>query len=780
MSQDPKFGEPRRSATQDANQGIINPPTIKTTASSFSSSRSVQVDTGVAQFGAALGSALAGRLKNESVNIDEQRMVDATMRQGEENAINRADATSKRTGWTKAVFGQNIEYRAAQQRAAQNAVASNYLEQAFQVDEFAGESSKEYKQRLKGGLDQVLAPYGDDVETKQLVASAYAISAGKLADKQAEAHYAYSQTQQRKTYVDKVDTAFDTMTLDAMSITTPEQAQAVIAGSHALFNGDLIPEGMDSIAARSVINEGINKSLRGGNIGAYNAAKEFGWFDNQSPSEQVAHDTAVKSYDVDFGNKVSLAYSTASLAWAEAVSLDQVESIHGNLKQNLTTLALRSSGTSKAALALMGKRVNAAEYVNSEEAKKLTKDKALEVALKKADVARRKAMDKAVEVELEQMQSDDLKAALRSTDPEEAAGILNEYAPKKDKLQEAQDAVFVEDISRLLGEGETVTSVEATRAVLTDPTIARQVANSIKGKQVDSPFLKRTIETVINGFNGLVDSDTGQINEKGITAFQSIDQFAQNKGGFMSMIGKENYHRLSVIQRGLSLKQTVPMIQKRLDALDLNKENRAKYSNNLVLGKGQNKRDHVSSQVHNITGKYPTPQALGHYMEEFDNGLVINQGDSTGANDYLYQSVQNAALNYNGHALEGGKGLDNVTEYNFKQLMDGAQRSWGNSASMLTGALHQLGNNLADDKGVALTKLAQDPSLNMYVVDGMDGFYLDSTSAVSGPVFISHDRMRTWAKAISENNNADRLKREAKYRRGNYEETPDGFRPIQR
>ena len=138
-----EFGLPNRNATDDANAGVINPPAKKSVARDQNISRDKvrsTLDEGVAAVGSSLGNALAKKVDDDRNNIKEQKQLDATIRQGMQHSINEVDKVKKKTGWTEFVFGQDTEYRAAQQQAAKNTVQAKYLEEASSIDEYAGTS----------------------------------------------------------------------------------------------------------------------------------------------------------------------------------------------------------------------------------------------------------------------------------------------------------------------------------------------------------------------------------------------------------------------------------------------------------------------------------------------------------------------------------------------------------------------------------------------------------------------------------------------------------------
>jgi len=729
-----QFGSPQRNATSDANAGVVNPPAVKHTQRQVATKQkqASSLDTGVNQLGEALGAALVEKLETTATNINEQRATDAAIRQGTDHAINQIDANKKNLGWEKAVFGENVEYRAAQQRAAQNAVNSAYLEQASTLDQYAGETPEEYAVKLKEGLDKVLEPYGEDAETKRLVTQAWMASSGKLAAKQYEAHYAYNQLQQRDTYSKQVQQTFDTWTVDASLASTQKEAQGLLQQASIFFDKGTKPEGMTDFAWKEVVNENLVNSLRQGNIGAYNAAKANGWVDGLTIEEQVAIDKGISAYDADFNREALLVVSDTQLAALDAKNLNDAAAIYQTAMGSLNTLGSRSSKTDKAEHDL-----NKAKLALDRLAKKAAAD--------------------GLEAEDEQARIDRIKAGLLTDDPIERASVLNQENPKKSDLEDILDVVVVEEISRQAG--QDLSNAEATKVLLENPKIAKSIARRIDGQEVDSSFVKRSIETFINGFQGLVNNE-GQLNERGIVAMQSVAQFEQNEDTFKSLIGNDNYDRYEIIRRGMSIGQTSDMVMKDLDAYSANKGNRDIYGIQWELGENESKRDRIQSLIQGFTGQVPKGASLAHYMEEYDRALVVYKGDKKSAESYLRKSALNAAINYKGRVITNGKQLNKATKYNFEQLMDGAQQSKGTSASMLTPYLATLGVKLEDKDGKPLTRIDQVRGLTLSTIDGVEGFFMDSQDA-QAPVHITPDVMKRWEQTLDQRSNFKKLEDKA-------------------
>lgn len=746
-----QFGLPQRNATSDANAGVVNPPSVKRVARTAATKQLPESDIsiGVEQLGSSLGAALEKRLETEATNINEQRAADAAIRQAHNHAINQIDANKKRLGWEKAVFGENIEYRAAQQRAATNAVNTAYLKQATTLDQHAGETPEEYASHLKAGLDKILEPYGDDQETKQMVAQSWLISSGKLATKHYESHYAYNQTQQRDKYSEQIDTTFDTFTVDKSLASTPEEVTAIKESAKLLFTGITKPQGMHDIAWRGVINNRLEYALRKGNIGAYKVAEDSGWISNLKPAEKVAMDRALSAYDTDFSQKVASVYESGELAALEAKKLSEASGIYQNLRKQLDTLENRSSGTDRAKLALTRGHTAAQRGINR------AREEALRIA--------KNAAEKALEAEEKQSRINWMKQALRTEDPRTKAGILNEVDPKAHELEDALDITIVEDITRLKGLEEPLKQAEATKILLEDPNIARVIARRVKGQEVESPLVKRAIETFINGFKGLTTED-GQLNEKGIVALQSLSQFEQNEDNFKTTVGNENYDKFYMLRRGMAAGQTADMILKDFDKYTENKSKKDIYGAPEFFGdegKTISKREHVSRLIKRFTDKTPYGESLSDYMEEYNRGLIISKNDRRSADSYLRVSALNAGINYRGHAIPGGRKLNSITSYNFQQLMDGVQKAVGDSPSLLHPYITQaLGIKPEDEKGNLVNSIDQVPNVSIYTEEGEDGFFIDSPSATT-PLLITYDIMENWGKTLEQRANFAKLVKKA-------------------
>ncbi len=740
------MGQPRRNAVQDANQGNINPPSIKRTAQQYATVEkpTSSLSIGVQQFGQSMGNALVEVMGNEAQDINNRREVEAVVRQGNESAINSIDKAKERTGWTKAIFGQNIEYRVAQQRAATNGVNDMYLNSLNTIDESAGDSPEEYGKQLTETLNQTLKKYDGDKETQNLVKARWLEHSKKLAAKQYEAHYAYNQQQQRETYQTEVEQVFDAAKLESGLIASTEDATAIQDNIKKLLSGATKPEGMDDVAHRLSINEVIQKNLRQGNIGAYNAAKINGWFKGNTEKEQIALDRAVSEYDQKFTEQVTLAWEDAELQVVDNKTYKGMIAIYENLKGQLDVLGKRSSGTPKAETALTKRERMAstgiADVYRNREMVNEELDKFFESGMKEARKEEAKAK-----------QTAELKQAVSLTNPIDRSGAIATTGASKTEQSEAMDLVILDDVTRLMGVEETVTPLEATQQILGSPRIAQQVKNRLRGKNIESPIIKQSTEAVINGLDGLVD-EKGLINDVGKTALQSIGVLEQDGDQFMDMVGKDNYDKLQIIKRGLPMGQNVEQIRKHIDKYNVAMGDKSALGSEWSLADGESKRERISQLYKNHTGQYPSSSTLAYYMKDYERGLIVNDQDRKGAEDYLFKSITQGAIQYNGVMIQGGKNLTKDLDYNLPELLDYAQATKGNAPSMLTTALQTLGAVKGEDG--KLNKLSQIKGINFRVIE--DSLYLDATDAQM-PVRIGMDELRRWSDALTQQKNLNNL-----------------------
>lgn len=742
------MGQPTRTAAQDANEGVINPPSIKQEARQTATVQKniSSVSIGVDKLGSSLGGAFTELMAQGAEEINSKREVAAKARQGEEVAINDVDAAAERTGWRKGLFGQSIEYRTAQQQAAKNGVNDAYLQGLGSIDDNANLSPDQYREQLTGVLEGTLKKYDGDRDTQNLVKAQWLTHVPKLAERHRAAHEGYTQQQARVETQRSVEQAFDAGNLESQAITSPRDAREIQTGINRIFNKELKHLAMDDLAYRGTVNEVIQKNLRSGNVGAYNAAKANGWFESNTEKEQISLERAVSDYDTYFTSQIDNTWAEAELQVFENKTYEGMFAIYENLKGQLETLGKRSSGTPKAESALAKTELKAAKGVQDVIKNRMKVTDELDKFFNEGMEATRKEEAKAAQLE-------ELKAAVNTTQPIERAGKLSTLGATPKEQGEALDLVLLDDLARLTGSPEPISPLDGTRLILGDSKLAKQVRLKVQGKHIKSPIIKQAITSVINGLNGLVD-ETGKINEVGQQALNSISILEQDEDNFINTVGVETYDKLQIIKSGLPQGATIDMIQKQLDKYETNKGDREKIGSKWRLGEDESKQDRISKLYNNTTKQFPTSQTIAHYMKAYDRGLVIYDGDHERAEDYLHRTIKNEGVQYRGMVIQNGNSVVKGLEYGLTDLLDYAQE--GSEVSGLTTHLKTLG--AVDDKGKPVTSIEQIPGLSFTVIG--EELYIDSDTA-QGEVVIRRNHFEAWAKGLKEKKRIDQMRREA-------------------
>ena len=729
-----EFGQPTRSATSDANQGIVNPPTVKAAVGEKAAvvkSNPSGLELGTEKLGLSLGKALEEYADGETSNINEQRVLDATMRQGTKQAINSIDQTSKRTGWTEAVFGQNIEYRAAQQRAVENGVSAAYLEQMTAVETFAGETPEEYSGRLKGSLDQLLEPHSEDFETKQKVTGAWAVAAAKLTATHHKSHFAYNQMQQRETTGQRVLQHFDISQIEVENASTPEELQSIRSSAMTVFASQNRPEGMSKMAYQSVVREQVETSLRAGNLGAYNLAGQAGFIDKLGAKDRVHINEAISAYDTKFSNAVSTTYEQAEMAAALAPDLQSARALWVQLMSDIDTHGIRSSGTERAELALARNKSGAAQRI-----------KAIDDIGKKAIKAASAAEKKAVRV-------DSLKEGFRMGEIDRSAKFAEVGeggAPKKGELEEALDSTIMEDLGDLTQMEETPTIMESVKILAENPAIARQIAQRVNGYETQSPMIKVLATQVTNGFHNMVDAN-GRPNTQAILALQSMSAFEEDTTKFKKTLGNEAYNKYQLVKRGVESGMTSDMIEKNIKSYEDNKGNKEKWGGQWPNKSSQTKSEYVADFMTPFTGgRKPIGRTLARYMEEYDDGLLIYSGDHKRAKEHAILAGKNNSVSYRGRTLFDEGELGNETHYNLPDLLDGIQKE---SINLLAGYIAKGAGITKRESGDPVRQLSDVKGWDITQTDGVPGFYIDAPS-FQAPVYIPPEEMQMWEKLLDQ------------------------------
>lgn len=741
-----EFGQPQRTATSDANEGIVNPPSVKTESRS-TVSRSVSntarenasLDEGVASIGATLGGALSNFLETEATNINEQRELAAAARQGVDIAVNTDDLHTKRTGWKKAVFGQSAEYRGAQQQAVKNSLSELYLQQASEVDQYAGELPEDYGKRLQDGLDKALEPHARDPETRAMITAAYAENTQKLTSEQWLAHKAYTQTENKREFETSLRLKFDIATVETSQTTTPEQAQARYKELTGLFDPASKPETMDEIAWRASMNAEKNLQLRNGNFGAYNVSKHADW--QMNAADKLAEDQAIAVYDSHFQRKVQVAYAEADLLASNAVTMeDAVAAIEAGIS-SVQQLSEVSSGTEAAQLALLNGEDSLVDFKN-----RLIKEASKSVAKAEEAEQRQNEITASVRMEMQGKSSN-----------------IGTKAYTKSEEEEGLDSVLRADVSRLAQLEDGASTVEVMDAILENPKVAQSAYTSWDKSRINSPMVTSLIKTAMGGILTQVGED-GLPTPEARQRFVAASQFAESSK-FADNIGEANWQKFLIMQEGLEAGFTSDMIKTNTDEFMKNQGQWENFGIQIpkieVDGKwkAQSRVDYVSGIVRRIGGFNPSPAEAAQFTEQWKAGIIIHGGDMAGGEKYLSKMIHGLGVKYNGTIIPNAAHLKSIDvgdkNYSLEQIINGMQRPDVNAMSPFISMM--FGGTTDNVPRVDLEGV----QFKLFTRAGSDGVWISSPEAQQ-PVHISMSDLQDSGRIIAHRDSMARLATEQK------------------
>ena len=662
-----------------------------------------------------------------AANLAAKQKLEETVRQGQDTGINAVDQNNKRTGWSEAIFGQDKGYREAQQRAVRNSVNQMYMESASAIEDSAGDTPDEYREKLALGMDSLLEPYAGDDETRTMVEAAWLDASEKLSAAQAKEHYAFTQAENRATWDAEIQQSFDTFNVEGNLASTPEEFASIAASAESLFSVKDKPAGMSKSAWRASLNEALNTQLREGNINAHNLAKGVGWEESLTLKERVSRDKAISAYDTDFANQVNILYETIDAQADDIANTAQASALYRTLDKQLNELAVRSSGTNKAKLALARGHSSA-----SGERK----------ALRNAGI---KLAKKAAKAEAKAARTQGIVNAVRISDshPIEGAAQITEYDPTKKELTAAYDATIEEAVRDTLKKPD-MSSAEVAQELMTNTALARIEASRWRNSDYPSNIVKIMTGSLVGGFEALADPDTGTASEELKQAVANVSLFAKDDVKFKKMLGNK-YDDFEMIRRGVANGVNLEKLSKEITDFH-DTSTKAGGQGSLYSKEFRKKhggpRGYVSNLVKNLTNQRPTDDAVTQYMDRFNRGLQIYGNDISAASDYVKRDVFGDTTTYKGRKIAGTSALG-LKEYSLPQLLDGVQRA---DVNLMSAAISILGG----DPNTGMTSLDQVSDWTMQVTEG--GLVLDAPTS-KAPVPISHGTLAIWELVLKQRNN---------------------------
>lgn len=614
--------------------------------------------------GQSLGSALHKYLGNEQANYIEQKKLDAAARQGQEKAINSVDREAERTGWKKAIFGQDEGYEVATARAAENSIRDTYLEEASTIDEYAGIKPEEYKARLSEKLTTMLDKNPNDQLYRQSVTDAWAKRAEKLVMHQYEANTAYNQLTARANADRQIRQELDEVQIDFQNAREPADYVALNSEMQRIIKGENLPSTMHPVAKRKAVNDAINSSIAQGNIGVYNVAKQMGYDKELSGEERAQLDRALGQYTQDWHYEIVTKFEEADLAATnEGTNLEAAKQTWYKLDEELNALKLRSAGTKEADSIL-------ARYFSASAGKRSALDE-----------LRDRLLTQGAKVDVKAAQLAATKNALRAA-PLQVPGSLrvveDAYGPvSTETMVQAFDSNLIDDVTQLIGESDLLDSQQVVSSMLTDSNVARLVGAKNKASPVKSTIIKRAFENVIGGYTSdqFQNPDTKQATPELVTAIGNLRLMATNNG----KIPLEGDARITfgLLEKGINARKPIPQIEAEINSYLENKDKKG-LGEHWPTEKQDvlSKQEYVQKMVGDMGGGTPKGNSLLDYVDTYKEGLLINGGDHDAARNYLKDFVGNNNLTYRGKTIVNGTKLDQLTgAYNFSGTMEWLQKT---------------------------------------------------------------------------------------------------------
>lgn len=688
--------------------------------------------------GNSLGGAVLKYLEAEQTGFIETKKLDAAARQGQEAAVNSVDAEAERTGWKKALFGQDEGFEVATARAAENTVRDAYMEEATTIDNYAALSPEEYKTRLQDRLTKALEQNPDNKLYRQSVTDAWVKGAEKLAARQYEANTAYNQLTSRANADKQIRQELDIVNIDLQSARTPEDLVTLQSEMHRILRGDTLPQNMHPVARRAAVNEAVFASISQGNIGVYNILKQMGYDKELTGKEQAQLDTALQQYTQDWHYDIVKKFEEAELAAInEGTDLEAAKQTWFRLDEQLNALKLRSANTPQADSIL-------AKYFSASAGKRSLLDDMKERLL---------AQGAKVDVKAASQQA--LKAALRVPTLQQSGAIssvVDTWGPvSKEDLVQAFDSNLIEDITALVGSDKIFESQQAVSAALTDSNVARVVGGKVKLFPHTSKIVQRSFEHVIGGFSSeqFIDPRTKQATPELITAVGNLRLMAGNN----AKIPLDGDLRVvfGLLERGINNQRTIPKIEADINSYLENKDKQGVGEHWDMIEKQDvpYKLDYIKQIVSEMGGGEPKGNSLLDYMDIYKEGLTIHGGDHSAAKNYLRDFVGNKNLTYKGTTIVGGKKLDDLTgSLPFDATLDWVQTKIDSHGdTVFNGYMRHLAppDKKKDGSHIYPSNLDQMGWWRMKVEEGYDGVIIYGEHLVQ-PWRIPRETLSDWSR----------------------------------
>lgn len=736
------YGTPTRSATNDANAGVVNPPAKRTVARTAVGQSNKQLSGSDKAFdvlgqaaGSQLGSALSSMVTDQTQSINEQRVIDAQARQGIESAVNEVDQVKQRTGWEKAIFGENIEYRAAQQRAVENKVQATYLEELANIDGYAGDTPEQFHQKQAAKNEAILTEYADDPDTRMKLQGALATSGRKLAKAHYKSHYAYNQLQQQETTRTRIRQTMDGFSLETGTLMTPEAKTEQVQVIKGFFAGNAKPEGMTNFAYRDLLMSEVKHSMKAGNSGAMLAIQALGMDKNFSAGEQVQWDTALSAYDTHFNQTADSIRTNGDIQIATATLSYQVDAAVNQKAEDLEKLWTKSSGTPRSQVIMARGDLDVAKGRKS---MREALDK--ELAKNKADGDKKK-----LELEDKRLRDEGIANYFGTNDPAMKAGIQHDMALTKKEKEQGFDTHLITGAQKFVGTEVPPTAQEFGQALQVDPKLQTWVLQEMKRTGETSPMIKTILTTATQSTDRLFDED-GNASDIGRQTVQMVDKMLEADKGVDLIGGKDAHRQWRIVATGIKSGAGSANIDKKLTMYNANKgkADTAGFTWKSIIG-DSTRRDWMKAKLQGLGIDNPSNQMITDELYEYKEDVVAFGYDTKEADNSMFQRTTNDKTVIFNSNLSNAKYLNEATKWTAEDFITNAEKN-----NFLAGKYA----NLSGTNDV-INSHKQIPNLKWYTKPGVAGMFASSPSS-NNELFISVEEMQDIERGITQRETIDK------------------------
>ena len=613
-------GPEQRTAVNDGNAGYVSAPSVRHTASQSSVAMNKQqsVDSKtIGNVGSQLSAAFGKYAKEEAAHIKEQRKLSGVAKAGMKRSMDEVDVDVKQTKFTDYLFGEDVEYRAAQQQVITNGVEAKYREELANLEQYQGYTEREYGAVIKESLNQLADQYKDDPETKALATDAWIKGAGKLVNKQHKAHFAYKQTEMTRIERETTKGRIDQMVIEEGEVTSAEDVKDYNHAWDRLASTGTRSAGMTEIVKRNQLHEIVQEQLASGNVTAYRQFNMRGFYDDATPEEAAGRDKAIGKYDTNFGRRVNTTLEETVAAMEKVTDFDDAQAMVTELSESVNQHELRGSGSDKGNDIIAEARSRVAKMIPD--------------LMKKTAAASKKG--------------DDLNAAREALRKKGFDGGKERHPFKKKVLDEGRDLNFAEDVGNLTG--EELSAQEATARLFTDGDVGRMFINNFRQGDEVVPVLQSGMKGMLDGIESMEDPETGAPNEQWKQAMTFMSGLDEASSVRMKKNLGDQYMAFKFYEQQTRANVPAKEMRKNFNMLQENLANKSAYTGTMNLPSGVDKRQFVLERMGmgNIA-----PQAGSDLVKQFDEGMALYKGDVNLAIDY-------AKTNYNAESMTVGNGV---------------------------------------------------------------------------------------------------------------------------